>query len=366
MFMVFGTIFIALSGLKLLTEYWSKGTGDGHQSAQLLDSTNDSSVSKRGETVTTTPRDSNVSLKVASKSDANMQDDSSPAELSESDAHRDCFDNDNMGVEKSTSSDTCGDDLQATSGVTDDSGYIGTSDKSMNSYIGGDSFADDELKDFQPTDNVHVDEPKPKIPTSDITDTTEDEQPSLTDMKKDIKDMIAVPSTVAEDNDTLSVGSDCNPAVEDDDTMSTASDVILASNVTSEELVKMNAGDDEVNWCDAVIYRVDSFQHVKRNGVSLEVVERTKDGGSLIGTILVVNECYEKTVAVRHSCDDWDTFEDTPAHWVETIQDGTLDRFQFCVKLLERSYSMELALSFNEKWDNNNSQNYCVSCTIDL
>ena len=373
-FMFIGTFFIALAGLKLLTEYWSKGKGDGpdrRQSDPLLASTNDSSVSKRADTVTTTPRDSNVSLKVASESDSNMQDGSSAAEARSM--------NDNLGVEKSTSSDTCA-DLQATSGVTDDSGYVETSDKSMNSYVGGDSFiADDETKGTQPAINVHVDEPKPTIFTPDITDTTEDKQlshescfDSLTGMIKYVITDDSAPSTAVED--TLSVRSDCDnndvalcdPAVENDDSMSIASDTSLVSNITSKELLEMNAWverDDEVDWCDAVIYRVDSYQHAKRNGISLEVVERTEGGSSLLGTVLVVNECYKKTVAVRHSCDDWDTFEDTQAQWVETIENGALDRFQFRVKLPEGSYSMEFALSFNDKWDNNDSQNYCVSCT---
>ena len=122
----------------------------------------------------------------------------------------------------------------------------------------------------------------------------------------------------------------------------------------------MGRWNEEVNWCDTVIYRVDSLQHAKRNGISLEVVERTEDGSALIGTVLVVNECYEKTVAIRQSCDDWNTLEDTPAHWAETIEDGALDRFQFCVKLREASFLIKMALFFKEKWDNNDGHNYCA------
>ena len=264
-----------------------------------------------------------------------MLNGSSPAEVP--DACREVSVNDNLGAEKSTTSSCANDDLQAISGVTDDSGYVGTSDKSINSHVGGDSFiADDEPKDSQPADKVHVDDPRPTISTPNITDTGEDEQSSdvsCHEMKKHNVINDSASSTAMEDDDTVLVGSECD--LEDDNTMSIASDISLTPN-TSQKLLEVIVGDEEVNWCDAVIYRVDSFQHVKRNGVSLEVVERTKDGRfTHWNGILVVNECYEKTVAVRHSCDDWDTFEDTPAHWVETIQDGTLDRFQFCVKLLE-------------------------------
>ena len=168
-FMVFGTIFIALAGLKLLTEYWSIGNGDNPfqcRSDQLLTST------KASKRVTTTLEDSSFSLKVTSKSDADVQNDSSPSPSELPDACCDSSsesESDNMVVEISTPSDTCDDDLQATSGVTDDSGYVGTSDKLINSHISGDSFiADDEPKDSQLVAKEHVDDPKPTSSTSDI------------------------------------------------------------------------------------------------------------------------------------------------------------------------------------------------------
>ena len=91
----------------------------------------------------------------------------------------------------------------------------------------------------------------------------------------------------------------------------------------------------------------------------------TQDGSAVVGSILVRNECYEKQVAVRHSSNAWRTFEDTPAEWVESVENEAMDRFKFHVELPDGSYSVEMAFSFNENyWDNNNTHNYIVSCTI--
>ena len=105
------------------------------------------------------------------------------------------------------------------------------------------------------------------------------------------------------------------------------------------------------------------FQRAQGNGVSLEEMERTQDGTALVGTVVVRNECYKKDVFVHHTSNAWQTYEDTLAKWMETLEGGTLDRFSFLVPLPEGSYSIEFALSFNEKWDNNNGQNYSVTCT---
>ena len=106
------------------------------------------------------------------------------------------------------------------------------------------------------------------------------------------------------------------------------------------------------------------YQRVQCGGISLEHMSLSADGSAVIGTILVLNDCYKKSVFVRHTSNTWDTFTDTPAEWVETVEDGAMDRFKFSVELPKGSYSVEMAFSFNQKWDNNNTKNYGVSCTI--
>ena len=103
---------------------------------------------------------------------------------------------------------------------------------------------------------------------------------------------------------------------------------------------------------------------LQHQGVALEEMELTQDGSAVVGTILVLNECYEKEVAVRHSANEWKTFDDTSAEWLETVEGGAADRFKFCFELPKRQFSLELAVSFNQKWDNNDCNNYCISCAM--
>ena len=106
------------------------------------------------------------------------------------------------------------------------------------------------------------------------------------------------------------------------------------------------------------------YQRVRCGGISLERMSLSADGNAVVGTVLVLNDCYEKSVFVRHTSNAWDTFTDAPAEWVETVEDGAMDRFKFSVELPKESYSVEMAFSFNQQWDNNNTKNYNVSCTI--
>ena len=66
------------------------------------------------------------------------------------------------------------------------------------------------------------------------------------------------------------------------------------------------------------------YQRVQCGGISLEHMSLSADGNAVVGTILVLNDCYEKSVFVRHTSNAWDTFTDTPAEWVETVEDGDI------------------------------------------
>ena len=103
---------------------------------------------------------------------------------------------------------------------------------------------------------------------------------------------------------------------------------------------------------------------LQHQGVVLENMELTQDGSAAVGTILVLNECYEKEVAVHHSANEWKMFDDTSAEWLETVEGGAVDRFKFHFDLPKGQFSLELAVSFNQKWDNNDCNNYYISCTM--
>ena len=109
---------------------------------------------------------------------------------------------------------------------------------------------------------------------------------------------------------------------------------------------------------------MDIPHRLESNGVTLEGVELTEQGSAVIGTILVRNECYEKHVSVRHTANGWQTFQDTSAQWMETVEGGAVDRFQFHLDIPDGEFSMEFAISFNEKWDNNEEKNYSLSCKV--
>ena len=116
---------------------------------------------------------------------------------------------------------------------------------------------------------------------------------------------------------------------------------------------------------EAIDVKANSLVKVFVNrGIVLEDIDRSQDGTAAIGTVLVLNECYFKHVGVRHSTNAWVSYQDTPAEWVESIEEGEFDRFKFNVSLPQGSYRMELAFFCNQYWDNNNSENHIVSCTI--
>ena len=92
--------------------------------------------------------------------------------------------------------------------------------------------------------------------------------------------------------------------------------------------------------------------------VSLEFV--TVDSDGIHGHILVLNTCYEKKVTVRYTENKWTTFEDCAAGWMETVNEGAMDRFTFTLPAGDSVEELSFAISFNGKWDNNKGENYTV------
>ena len=92
---------------------------------------------------------------------------------------------------------------------------------------------------------------------------------------------------------------------------------------------------------------------------SLEFV--TVDRNTCVhGHILVLNTCYEKKVTVRYTENKWTTFEDHAAGWMETVNEGAIDRFTFTLPAGDSVAELSFAISFNGKWDNNKGENYTV------
>ena len=97
--------------------------------------------------------------------------------------------------------------------------------------------------------------------------------------------------------------------------------------------------------------------------ITLESIERATTGTEASGTILVRNDYYIKSVGARHTTDDWTTYKDTFAQWLESVEGGKYDRFQFTVELPETgNYKMELTFFYDHlHWDNNFGNNHIVS-----
>ena len=91
----------------------------------------------------------------------------------------------------------------------------------------------------------------------------------------------------------------------------------------------------------------------------------TVDGSAAVGILLVHNDCYHKWVGGCHSTTGWTSYQDTLAKWVESMEEGEFDRFEFHVEVPEQgSFNMELAFFCNQYWDNNDGQNHVVSGTM--
>ncbi|KAI8992253.1 putative phosphatase regulatory subunit-domain-containing protein [Pilobolus umbonatus] len=80
------------------------------------------------------------------------------------------------------------------------------------------------------------------------------------------------------------------------------------------------------------------------------------------GSVMVENLAYEKTVVIRYSLDDWDSYEEVKGVYVSS-QDSQ-DEFSFEI-YPQSSYSIDLAVQYqvNQRvyWDNHDGDNYHLS-----
>ena len=93
-------------------------------------------------------------------------------------------------------------------------------------------------------------------------------------------------------------------------------------------------------------------------GIALEHQDIVWDGckNKVTGFILVRNQCYEKHVGLRHTSNNWVSFDDTPAQWVESMEDGAVDRFRFILDMPQTP--LHFAVYCNGQWDNNDGKNF--------
>lgn len=90
---------------------------------------------------------------------------------------------------------------------------------------------------------------------------------------------------------------------------------------------------------------------------------------SITGIVRVANIGYHKVVRVRYSINNWVTFYDVMASYVQKSCDGPTDRFSFTIvapAAVGPGSRIEFCVSFTVNdtvyWDNNDGQNYVILC----
>lgn len=89
---------------------------------------------------------------------------------------------------------------------------------------------------------------------------------------------------------------------------------------------------------------------------------------TITGTVRVRNLDFHKSVHIRYSLDNWRTYSDLSANYVENSCDGFSDKFSFMLfgNSLQIGQRLEMAIRFQAKgeqfWDNNYGVNYCFQC----
>uniref|UniRef100_A0A336LKP5 CSON010172 protein n=1 Tax=Culicoides sonorensis TaxID=179676 RepID=A0A336LKP5_CULSO len=89
---------------------------------------------------------------------------------------------------------------------------------------------------------------------------------------------------------------------------------------------------------------------------------------TITGSVRVRNLDFHKSVYIRYTLDNWKSFSDVQANYVENSCDGFSDKFSFTIfgNSLQIGQRIEVAVRFHCKgqqyWDNNYDSNYCFQC----
>lgn len=115
------------------------------------------------------------------------------------------------------------------------------------------------------------------------------------------------------------------------------------------------------------------LEHLRRQRVCLEKILCSEQG--IAGAIQVLNLAYEKKVTVHYSFTSWRIHTETTASWLSSGTHATpeapeTDIFRFRLPvppfILQPGAILEFAICYHVKgssyWDNNNGQNYKLSC----
>lgn len=130
-------------------------------------------------------------------------------------------------------------------------------------------------------------------------------------------------------------------------------------------------GAKQYQMCFAQPGSAATFMHRVLNAfVSLENARVDSSRGLLTGTIRVKSVGFEKKVAVRITYNNWGTFFEVPASYVQDSHDGATDRFSFSAVFPTTMVADERAMfairyethTGNVHWDNNFGENYVILC----
>lgn len=112
------------------------------------------------------------------------------------------------------------------------------------------------------------------------------------------------------------------------------------------------------------------MERLKRLKVSLHSVS-TADS-TVYGIISVVNLTFHKTVFVRYTVNDWMSYHDELATYLEGSSESDTDKFSFTLfcnpsDLCTTGHSLFFAVCYETEdgvcyWDNHGGKNYCIKC----
>ncbi|XP_069484001.1 protein phosphatase 1 regulatory subunit 3A [Ambystoma mexicanum] len=122
------------------------------------------------------------------------------------------------------------------------------------------------------------------------------------------------------------------------------------------------------------LFELASGEEARRNlraqKVLLDSVELLPGSASMRGVIRVLNVCYEKSVYVRMSLDDWLSYYDILAEYVPDSCDGETDQFSFRMSMVppyqKDGARVEFCIRYQTAagtfWANNGGRNYALLC----